>query len=171
MDLKSYFRILLSFVVLLLLQILVLNNISLTSLGITPFFHLLFILSIPFEMPSWIMLIAAFALGFNLDIFCDTSGINAASCTFMAYLRPFILRAISPRDGYESGFSPDLKCLGAGWYIKYSLSLIFLHNVFYFFLDAFGFDFLFGVISKILLTTVLTFMFIFIAQFLFSDRH
>ncbi len=170
MDLKLYIKVLISFVLYFLAQVMIFNYINVSVLNITPFLHLLFILMLPFEVEGWLMLLLSFFFGLGLDMFCDTLGINAASCTFMAALRPVQLKLISPRDGYENGSSPSLMCFGVVWFLKYSLFLVFMHNILYFMLDSFSFE-NFAITSlKIFFTTIFTFVFHFIAQFVFYRR-
>ncbi len=95
------------FVVLVLLQVAVFNNIQLSGF-LNPYVYILFILLLPFETPSWLLLILSFLIGFCIDIFSNTIGLHASACVFMGYMRPFVLNLISVRDNYESDIS---KCL------------------------------------------------------------
>jgi rod shape-determining protein MreD len=58
----------LRFVVLILVQVLILNNIHLGGY-INPYLYVLFILLLPIETPKWAVLILAFFLGLGVDIY------------------------------------------------------------------------------------------------------
>lgn len=166
MDIRAYSKLFLTYLILVLLQIMVFNNINISALGITPLFYILFILVIPYEVPGWLQLIFAFILGYTIDIFVDTPGLNAASTVFMAFLRPHILRFISPRDGYENGTHPYLMEMGMSWFLNYSIPLIFAHHATYFMLDSFGFDHFFRTFMKIILTGIATEILIILSQYI-----
>ncbi|NJK85385.1 MAG: hypothetical protein HC906_04860 [Bacteroidales bacterium] len=60
-------RILFRFIILVLLQVFVFNNIHLSGF-IVPYIYILFILLLPFETPGWLLLVSAFLLGFSIDV-------------------------------------------------------------------------------------------------------
>lgn len=166
MDIRGFFRILGSFVIIILLQIMLLNNINISSLGITPMFYVLAILVMPFEVDGWLQLILAFVLGMSVDIFSDTLGINAAASVLAAFIRPTVLRSLAPRDGYESGTAPYVSYMGLNWFVKYSLLIIFVHHILFFILNAFSFENFSQTILRIIFTTLLSFAFIVLSQFI-----
>jgi hypothetical protein len=49
-------------------------------------------------------LITAFLLGITVDMFVDTPGVHTSASVFMAFVRPFVLRILAPRDGYETAY-------------------------------------------------------------------
>lgn len=166
MDLRTYGRIFLMFVLVVLLQVMIINNMNLGTWGITPMFYTLFILALPFETPKWALLVMSFCLGFAIDVFCDTPGLNAGASTVMAFARPWVLGLNAPRDGYESGTRPYLMQMGFVWYLYYSGALVLIHHAAYFLLDTFGFEHFFKTISQIILTAILTEVLVIFAQYI-----
>ncbi len=166
MDLKEYGKIFILFVVVVLLQVMVINNINIGVWGITPLFYTLFVLSLPFETPKWALLVMSFFIGFVVDIFCDTPGLNSGATVAMAFARPWVLGLISPRDGYENGTRPYLMHMGFVWYIYYSSLLVLIHHTVYFILDVFSFAHFFKTISQIILTTLLTEILVVFSQYI-----
>ena len=73
-----------SFILLVLVQVLVLNNIQFLGY-IDPYLYILFILVLPVQMPRWFLLILAFALGITIDIFSNTLGMQAFATVFIAF--------------------------------------------------------------------------------------
>ena len=69
----SYFVI---FLVLLLIQVLICNNIMLFGVA-TPVIFIFIILRLPMDTPVKIVMTVAFLSGLLVDIFSDTPGVNA----------------------------------------------------------------------------------------------
>ena len=97
-----FLRNVIRFIFLVLFQVLILNNIQLSGY-INPYFYVYFILLLPFETPRWVLLISAFILGFAIDAFTNTPGLNTAACVFMAFIRHFVIRAISTGTEFMIG--------------------------------------------------------------------
>lgn len=156
------------FVVLVVLQVLLFNNIQF-SMYINPYVYVLFILLLPFETPRWIFLVSGFLLGILLDIFSHTMGIHATACVFASFMRPYVLQSISPRDGYKSHIRPGMQHLGVEWFIKYTLLLVFAHHTVLFYVEVFKFTYFFHTLLRVFISTIFTSIFIIAIQ-LFSYK-
>jgi len=161
-DLLKY---LFMFVILVLLQVLLLNNIQFSGY-VNPYLYVLFILLLPFDTPKYLLLILGFLLGLSIDIFSNTPGIHASSTTFMAFLRPYIIELISTRDNLEVTAPPRLKSMGAGWFLRYTVILVLAHHLFLFFIEAFTLSGFIHTLLRSLLSSVFTIILILISQFL-----
>jgi hypothetical protein len=161
------FVLLLRFVVLVGLQVTILNNIQLSGY-INPYLYILFILLLPVKFPKVPAMVIAFMLGLTIDMFTNTIGIHAAACVFMAYTRPFVLKVFSPRDGYETDASPNIKDLGLQWWLAYSSMMVLIHHFVLFYIEAFRFSEFFNTLVRVLLSSVITLFLILITQFLFG---
>ncbi len=153
------------FVFLILFQALILNNIELGGY-INPYLYILFILWLPFEMPLWLTLLLGFALGFCMDIFTGTFGLHIASSVFTAYCRAFVLKILSPREGYEFGLRPNIQDMGVAWFVTYSGIMIFLHHCALFYIEAFRFSEFFATLLRVFLSSLFTFVLVTLSQFL-----
>jgi rod shape-determining protein MreD len=160
---------LLSFIAIFLVQILVLNNLNLGGY-INPWLYVLFLLILPVEIPNWLLLVLAFVTGLLMDTFLNTIGLHASATVFLAFLRPFLLRIFSPRDGYEPGSLPVPSHFGLGWFLKYTLLAVLAHHLFLFVVEAFSFESFGATLWKTILSTLVTLVVIMIAQ-LFSSRE
>lgn len=160
---KIIFRNIIRFIVLILLQVWVLNNIQLNGY-INPYMYVLFILLLPFETPKWLILILAFSLGLVVDMFSNTPGIHASASVFMAFFRPFVLQSISPRDGFETGTFPRVHYYGIKWFFKYTLLLVFLHHLFLFTVEVFNFYNFHLTLWRTVLSTLFSTLLILISQ-------
>ncbi len=171
MTLNIVFRNTGLFLLLIFLQLFLFENISLTRFEIIPNFYILFILILFIEIPGWALLLSAFFLGLIIDISYDTGGVNAASSVLVAFLRPTVLKLLTPRDGYPSGTSPSISEYGFVWFLKYGFILIFIHNLAYYLFVKLSFEDFFITISKTLLSTILVLILIILSQYLFKKNN
>jgi len=152
--------------VLVLLQVFIVKNINLGRYFIF-FPYVLFVLLLPFNTPKPLTLILAFILGLCIDMFYDTQGMHAAACITMAFVRSFVLELFAPREGYDEQLKPTISYMGVGWFSSYALILIFTHHLVLFYIEAFTFTEFFRTMLRVLGSTVATFGFIYLMQFLF----
>ncbi len=153
------------FIILVLFQVLVLNNIQFSGF-VNPFMYVLFILLLPFETPRWLLLVSGFLLGLSVDIFSNTLGLHASATLFMAFLRPYVLRVISPRDGYETGTFPRVFYYGIAWFLNYAIILVFAHHLFLFYLEVFRFSEFFRTLLRVILSSSFSILFIVLSQYI-----
>jgi len=161
---KLISRNIIRFVVLVLLQILVLNNIQISGY-IVPNFYVLFILLMPFETPRWLLLPVAFALGISVDLFTQTPGMHAAATVFMAFLRPWVLEMSAPRDGYEPGSFPRLYYYGFQWFLRYTVILVLSHHFILFYIEVFRFSEFFSTLLRVLVSSFFTVILVMLSQY------
>jgi rod shape-determining protein MreD len=129
----------LQFLVLVLLQVFILNNIQLGGY-VNPYLYILFILLLPVNTPNWLLLVLGFVLGLTIDLFTHTPGMNSSATVFMAFLRPYVLEIIAPREGYEKNSSPRIKLYGFIWFLRYSIILVLAHHFVLFYIEVFRFS-------------------------------
>ena len=114
------------FVLLVLVQGLILNNISFFGYA-TPFLYVYLILAFDANMSRYSLLLWGFALGLAVDIFSNTPGVNAAATTLLAFMRPSLLRLFTPRDSAED-FSPGIPSMGTSPFIRYLTFCLLFHQ-------------------------------------------
>ena len=152
-----------------MLQVLLFDNMVLFGTAFCSI-YIGFILLLPFEISTVILLVLGFLTGFSIDIFYNSLGVNAASATLIAYFRPFWLSTITPSAGYEDVRIPALKVMGFGWFITYALPLIFLHHLSLFFIEAGELYHFWLIIKKTFFSSLFTFGMLVIGQNLFYNR-
>lgn len=163
---KHIFR----FIILVLLQVLIVQNIYLsTNIILLP--YILFIILLPFETPKLLLLLISFLLGCTIDLFHDSSGLHASACTLMAFARYYILKYMSPREGYEATLKPTVDDMGLQWFITYAGSLVLIHHFFFFYLEVFRFSEFFRTFLRVILSSIGTFVLIYLIQFLFYTKR
>lgn len=166
---KFISRNIIRFILIVLLQVFLFNNIQLGRL-INPYVYVLFIMLLPFETPKWVLLVSAFVLGISIDAFSQTLGIHASATVFMAFLRPYTLSVIAPRDNYEPGTLPRLHYYGFRWFLKYTFVMVLAHHLFLFYIEMFSFNDFFLTLSRALLSSVFSITIIVLSQFFIYRR-
>lgn len=164
---KNIFR----FIVLILLQVLIIQNINLSGyIILLP--YILAIIILPFETHRLIVLFAAFLLGVSIDYFYNSSGLHAAACTILGFSRYYVLKYVAPREGYDVGVRPIIEDMGLEWFIRYAGTLIIIHHFFLFYLEIFRLSDFFSTLLRVILSSLGTFGFIYLIQFLlFSNKR
>lgn len=161
MTLKNIIR----FVLLVLLQVLILNHVSLGGY-VNPYLYILFILWLPFSTERWVLLISAFLLGFAVDIFSNTIGLNAAASVAMAFARPFVISMISTGTDFEPGTRPSIRGQGMRWFLSYAIILVLIHHSVLFYLEIFRFSEFFPTLLRVILSTIFTLGLVLLSEYL-----
>jgi rod shape-determining protein MreD len=162
--LRLFARNIVRFFVVVLIQVLVLDNINLSGY-MNPLFYIVFILLMPFETPKWLILAGGFLLGLSVDLFSNTLGMHTGAAVFIAFLRPWVLSIIAPRDGYEPDTFPRIYYYGFKWFAIYTLILTFLHHTVLFYLEVFNFHDFLSTFLRVVLSTFLTALTIILSQY------
>lgn len=101
---SDFLRNIIRFAVFILLQVYVLNRIPHLHQFITPYLYFLFILWLPFSVSRQWLLLIGFITGLTLDYFTMTPGLHAAACLLIAYVRPFLITILTPKDSTEFNY-------------------------------------------------------------------
>ena len=122
-------RNIIRFALFIFVQVYVLYRIEPLHQFITPYLYFLFILWLPFSVSRFWQLIIGFTLGLSLDYFIQRPGLHAAACVLIAYVRPFIINILSPKDESEFNYrEPSPRALGWTPYAVYVFILTLLHS-------------------------------------------
>jgi len=157
-------RNILRFAALVLFQVLVMDNIMISAYMI-PYVYLLVIILMPFETPRWLLLLTGFMLGLSIDFFSHTLGMHTAAAVLAAFVRPYLLKLLAPRDGYEPETFPRVYYYGFVWFVKYSLLLVFIHHLCLFYLEVFQLKDFLATLARVILSTLLSASTIVLSQF------
>lgn len=155
------------FIALILIQILVFDQLDL-GMYIVPFVYLLFILRLPIEISTPLLLLLGFTLGLTIDFFHNTWGLHTSACVTVALARGYVLKFIAPRDGYEPNQEPSFQGLGFLWFVTYVACLVFVHHIWLFILEAMDVSLLPHILLKIFISTIISTIFVVIVHLLTS---
>ena len=97
-----------------------------------PFIFIYFILRLPIGMSQVAELTLAFLMGFLIDLFSDTPGVNSLAATVLAAVKPTVFYAYVARDDKTKKLIPAISTIGWQAYSKFALtmSVIFCFMVF-----------------------------------------
>lgn len=157
-------RLAVLFVILMLLQVLLFNNIQFSGY-VNPYVYLMFILVLPFGLPAWALLLISFFTGFIVDAFSITPGMHTFASVLAGYVRPYILRVTAPRDGYDSDAQPSIAVYGARWFLYYTSVMVLIHHIALFYIEVFRFDDFFRTLLRVIISSFFSIIFIFLFEF------
>lgn len=146
------------FIILVLVQVLVLNNIQFLGF-INPYIYILFILSLPVRTPRWASLLMAFALGLTIDIFANTPGMHTSAAVLIAFLRNGVINLFITIDEGNNP-TPSFYTFSVATYVKYVVVLVIIHHSALFFLEAFSFAHFWLMLFKVILSSAVTILLI-----------
>jgi rod shape-determining protein MreD len=161
---NSILRFSLIFILLILLQVLLFNNIQFSGY-INPYVYILFILLLPVEIPAWLLLLLSYATGAVIDVFSSSPGMHSFATVLAGFVRPYVLRVISPRDGYDSGNDPSMLTYGFRWFMTYTVLIVLIHHTALFYIEVFRFAEFFRTMFRVLISSLFSITFILLIEF------
>lgn len=162
---KDFGKYVIMFIVLVLVQVLILDNIQFSGL-VNPYIYILFILLLPFTIPGYFLLGLSFLLGISIDMFNNTPGVHAGATVLLGFLRPGIAQLISSREIIEKGNTPNMRQLGFASFIKYTVISVLVHHLFLFYAETFSFSDFFETFLRYILSSVFSIVIILASQFI-----
>jgi rod shape-determining protein MreD len=173
-----YLKNIIRFCIIILLQVLILNKITLRWWSepsgfpvFIPYVYPLFLLLLPFETPVWALLFTGFVLGLTVDTFMNTAGMHACATVLIAYLRTNVLSALLPRNLSEyAGQHPNIKIMGWMPFLVYSVFLIIVHHFVFFTIELWNISNIGFLLLKVLASTVTSMLFVIVYLLLFTRQ-
>ncbi len=167
------------FIILLLVQVLILNKITLQWWSqpsgfpvFIPYIYPLFLLLLPFETPVALLCIVGFICGLSVDAFMNTAGMHAFALVLIAYFRINVLNALLPKNITEySGETPSVKNMGWIPFVIYVSFLIVMHHATFFTIELWSLSNLGYLLLKILASSLTSIIFVLAYVLLFTRQH
>jgi hypothetical protein len=164
---KNIFRLFIFIVV----QVYILDKLPPLHRFVIPVLYYLFILWLPFTLSRISLLLIGFVTGLLLDYFTLTPGLHAAACVLIAYLRPFIITILIPKDTSEFNYrEPSPKAMGWAPYSVYVFTLTLVHHTYLVLLEWLQFGTFLDFVIKVLATTGISLLLIFTVELLFPRK-
>ncbi|MEJ6794951.1 MAG: rod shape-determining protein MreD [Flavobacteriales bacterium] len=128
------------FILIVSIQILVLNNIFFFGY-INPYAYILFIIMLPISISKNQLLILSFFLGLVIDMFQNSMGSHAFASVLIAFLRNYILGALTPqiRNKNQGSIEYSIKEFGIQSVLIYTTLMTIIHHLVLFSLEIFEF--------------------------------
>jgi len=159
------------YVLFLLIQIIILNEIPPIHQFITPYIYFLFLLWLPFGTSRLGLTLLGFVYGYSLDLFTNTPGLHAAACTLIGYIRPTILNLLLAQEATEElNREPSIGTMGWGPYLIYVFILTFIHHFYLVLLEWLQFGNFTYFIGKVVATTIMSMLLILLPELITNRR-
>lgn len=135
---KEIIKFAILFIILLMVQVLICNHIAIFNVAV-PIIFIYFIIRLPVSLGQGMLFTLAFFLGFAVDIFSDTPGVNSLACVILAALKKPIYYAYVARDDKTKNLIPSVASLGVGVYSKFLITMVGVYCLLLFSIEYFNF--------------------------------
>lgn len=122
---------------------------------------------LPLNIDRLLLIGLGFVVGLTIDTFDDLGGIHAASCVFIAFTRPIIVKLITPQGGYDNHSILTLNTNGFRWFLVYASICTFIHHLLLYTIERFNFGQFWEAFGNAILSTIFTLVVIILTQYLF----
>ena len=156
------------FLLLLLLQAFVFDNINFLGF-INPNFYILFIIIYRFNSNPTLLIILGFTLGLFLDLLTQGSGVHTISTLTLAYLRPFIIR-------FSFGVNYDIpmgmiKGSPASQRLLYLRLMVVIQHLVLYSVVYFSFDNALVILKNTIITSFFTFIMVYLTMGILINKN
>jgi rod shape-determining protein MreD len=163
-------RFIISYLLLVPLQALVFDHMVLFNVAV-PFVFIYLIVMLPVTMSTNLSVLLGFLAGFGMDLFADTPGMNALSCTILAFARKPVFHLYVTMDDDLAGRSPSSQSMGSAEFLKYLLTLSLIFCTLIFSIEAFQIFIPRLMFTRIIASTLYTFLLLYTLDSLLIRRR
>lgn len=157
------------FVLLMLFQLLVLNNVYLGGY-VMPMLYVLFILMLPTGMKRIPLLLIAFATGFVVDISSNVLGFHTLACTVVAMMRIWFADRILTRGEPVAINTPSIHSVTPQYFVSYLMLMLATFYLIFYTTELFGSRGFGGVLVATVCSTIVTTLLAVLYQLAFIKR-
>ena len=154
----------LSILFLLFLQIVLVSNFVLFDVSFC-YIYVAAVLFLPMDWKPIPLMATSFAIGILVDSFFDSTGIHAGACVLIAYLRPWIMKWMTPIQSYDNIVS--YRELSLRWVFGFSFTQIIFHHFYLFWVDSSSLGSFGMMLVKIIASSIFTTIAIMLYRMLF----
>ncbi len=123
----KWINVIIQWIVVIALQILLFNNLQFWGLC-QPQIYLLCLIMLPITFPRWADMLIGMGLGLFIDVLCNSIGVHMMACILIMYIRhPLIAFLVQEHERLTGEISTQTISMDA--FIKYTLILVFLHQI------------------------------------------
>ena len=90
---------------------------------------------------------------------------HTAATVLIAFIRPYLLNLLAPRDGYDSDSFPRIHYYGFLWFLKYTLIIVVIHHLVLFYLEVFQLRDFLSTLLRVILSSILSTSTIVLSQY------
>ena len=158
------------FAVAALLQTFFFNNLSLWAC-FAPMVYMAFVLMLPLNAPSIVVLLSGLAMGVVMDWSMGTAGLNTIATLAAAYLRRPVLNLTLGSEVVRDGGLPSPSRMGQRQFVQYLVIMTVLHGVVFFGFEAFTTSYFWYQFLRFMVSTAASVLFVWLIMALFTSKH
>ena len=163
MNSNAAIQTLISFIVLLLLQEFVFDNIELGVYVNMPI-YVMFILLLPTTFSPLAVLLLSGLMGISVDLFSGgIIGLNMAACLLTGFLRPVVLKTVTTSSDAPQEV-PVMYRVETRKVLSYTVLLVFIHCLALFSLEVFSWSKIIYILIRTVASTAITVLFIIVFE-------
>lgn len=152
-----------------LLQIFLIDNISL-GIYFHPLIYVAFIILLPLDMlPVWVVLLSAM-LGLTMDVMTGMCGLNVIATTATGFARLAIIGFTSGLNTGVDDTIPALYRLPQKNLLTYIISMVLIHSTIYFVVEALSMAHMFHTLLRIVVSDVVSVVMVWYIVKLFVEK-
>jgi rod shape-determining protein MreD len=167
MNTRDWLRLVASSVLILAVQILIINNLNLNQY-MFPQLYIILLIALPINLKHWVGYLIAFTLGFVVDSFSYTPGLQSFTCVLIMFIRYTYFNTLVDKEWLSTGIRPSFTTADTGWYLAYVAIFTFVFHFVLLLLEDFSFVNFGNTLLKIVYSSTLAIMLILLFQFTFN---
>lgn len=160
---------LLLFVVMVLLQVFLFDNLSM-SIYLNPLVYVAFIALLPLDTRPIVMLLSGLVMGVVMDCTMGAAGENTIATLLIAFLRGWIITLLHGGDISRDGGTPSPERMGDRTFVEYLAVLVLIHHLVFFSLETLSWVHAANVAMRVVLSGVVSVGFIWIIARVFISK-
>ncbi len=157
---KTTLNMLLLTLALLAAQAVVFNNLVLFGVAVPMVFIYAIVAQSVTLGTNWSVTLG-FLIGLAADVFADTYGVNAVSCTLLAFVRKPVFHLYVQRDEDPGDQLSNMRVMGVPAFMKYAATMVLIYCTVECIVEAFGVYHILRMLVRILASTVYTLLIIY----------
>lgn len=147
------------FLVLILLQVFLLDNLAL-SVYFHPLIYIAFIIVLPMDMRPVHILLYSLLLGVTMDMITGQAGLNVMATVAVGFLRPAIVAMACGRGGGFDDTIPSLHRFTTKSLFGYILAMVVAHSTLFFMLESLSLMHILHTLLRIVVSSSVAFIFV-----------
>lgn len=158
-----------AFLALVLLQIFLVDNISL-SIYFHPLIYIAFIIMLPLDTkPVWMVLNSAL-LGLVIDVMTGMGGLNVIATTATGMLRPYVVNLATGHTTGIDDSTPALYRMPEKNFRLYIVEMVVLHSAIYFLMESLSLHHIIHTLLRLVVSDIFAVLFIYYFVKLFIEK-
>lgn len=166
---KRYISYAVLFIVVVLLQIFLFDNLSL-GIYFHPLIYSAFIILLPLKYNRGLVLLLSALLGFVVDWLTGMAGLNVLAITTVGFVRPLLIKVICGYGGVLSEPIPMINRVAPKRLLMYIAAMVMIHCGIYFFMESLSLMHILHTLLRIFVSGVVSIFFVWYVVRLFLDK-